>query len=184
LVPLPEAVKLARKQFWGGWAIIAVMSVPLALWPLKSLYYGTLDSDAVLFRPAAQAINAWIVKLYNTIPVLRALWPYLPHPSIPPLLSAENLWFALLLLIVACGALMRDSGRHLSQRIAAVRQRAEEKRWERSLTGDLPKPDVLAIQIDLTARDQWYKRPFGIVLLAIISGAFLLLIGRLLNISE
>lgn len=179
MVPLSEAVKLARKQFWGGWAIVAVMTVLVALWMLKRLYYATTDS---VHRPA-QAINEWILDLYNTIPPLRALWPYLPYPSIPPLLSADNLWFALLLLILALGALVRDSGRHLSQRIAAVRQRVEEKRWEQSLTGDLPRPDVLAIQIDLTTRDEWYKRPFGIVLLAVIGGAILVLFERSLDPS-
>jgi hypothetical protein len=160
------------------------MAFPLAFCFLKNLHYATRDYSSNFFSRPIRAIQDWTIDVYNSSPLIGAVWPYVPHPVASPLLSAENLKFAVLVSIFACGVLMRDSGGHLSRRISAVRQRAEEKRWERSLTGDLPRPDVLTVQIDLTTKDQWYKRPFGIVLLAVIGGAILLLFGRLLNLSE
>jgi membrane associated rhomboid family serine protease len=152
------------------------MTIPLSLCMMKILYYATSGPGSILFSHPRRVINNWLIGLYNTSPFFAAVWPYVPHPTTSPLLSADNLWFAVLAAIIACGYLMRDSGAHLRQRIAAVRQRAEEKRWEQSLTGNLPRPDVLTLQIDLTTRDQWYKRPFGIVLLMVIGGIIPLLL--------
>jgi hypothetical protein len=42
---------------------------------------------------------------------------------------------------------------------------------------------VVSLQIELTNKDKWYKRPLGIVLLAIVSGSILLLIRELFNLS-
>ena len=155
------------------------MSIPVALCIMQILYNATSGPGSVLFSHPRRVINDWLIELYNTSPLFPAVWPYIPYPSTSPLLSTDNLWLAVWAAIIAYGYFMRDSGDHLRKRIAAVRRRAQDKRWERSLTGDLPRPDVLVVQIDLTTRDQWYKRPVGIVLLAVI----VLLIGRLFNLA-
>jgi hypothetical protein len=183
LVPLWEAVRKARKQFWGGWAIIGAMSIALVLCMMKIIYYATSGPGSVLFSHPRRVINDWLIELYNTSPFFPAVWPYVPHPATSPLLSVDNLWFAVLVAITACGILMRNSGENLRHRIAAERQKAEGEGWKRSMTGELPRPDVLALQIVLTAKDQWYKRPGGILLLGVIVGLATLILGKWLGFS-
>ena len=171
-MPLQEAVQIARRKFWGGWAIVGVGSFLLLLCMLKTLYHATSNV----------AIHNWIVDAYEAIPLFDVFWPYLPLPSTSPLLSAENFKFAGVLSILGCGTLLRNSGYDLSQRIATARKNAKAKGWERSWAGEVPRPDVLALQIEVTNKDKWYKRPLGIVLLAIISGSILILIRDLFNL--
>jgi hypothetical protein len=82
---------------------------------MKSLHYATSDYSSIFLSRPIHTIHDWTIEVYNTSPLFGAVWPYLPHPSTSPLLSAENLKFAVLLSIFACGVLMRDSGRHLSE---------------------------------------------------------------------
>jgi hypothetical protein len=68
--------------------------------------------------------------------------------------------------------LIWDSASHLAARIKRTIQRVEELGWEQTLLGQQgqfagQKPDVLQINIDLEQRDQWYKRPLGLLLLGI-----------------
>lgn len=67
---------------------------------------------------------------------------------------------------------MWDSASHLSLRVKKTIQRVEELGWERELMGQSGqisegKPDVLQINIELDQKDQWYKRPLGLLLLGI-----------------
>jgi hypothetical protein len=126
-----------------------------------------------------------IIYVYNAVPFLDVFWPYLPIFSTSELLSAENLTIAVILSIIACGDRIRASGLDLSQRIVEAREDAESDRWKRSLTGEVPgRHDVLALHVRWTPKDEWYKKPFGMVLIGIITGSITLLIREFFYFSE
>jgi hypothetical protein len=67
---------------------------------------------------------------------------------------------------------MWSSASHLASRISQTIQRVEESGWEQALLAQQgqvigAKPDILQINIELDQKDQWYKRPIGLVLIGI-----------------
>jgi len=92
-----------------------------------------------------------------------------------------------MLFIALCGAIGRimwDSAANLSARVAKTIRKVEELGWEQELMGQKghvagAKPDVLQINIDLEQKDQWYKRPIGLILLGVAIAA----LGQWVNLQ-
>ena len=168
---LSEASRKARRNLWLGWTVLIASIVILFVCMLRVLFESLPRPEPALGGRLFRLTNNGVAYLYDHIPFMHILWPHLPSgfPSLTPLLSSNNLTFAGLALFFAWGYLLRDSGLHLSRRIARQKERAEESGWQRSLTGEVGRPEVLALQIDLERRDQWYERPLGIVLLSIVA---------------
>jgi len=70
-----------------------------------------------------------------------------------------------------------DSAIHLDHRIKSTLQQAEERSWERQLSHSKvttqENSTVFELHIQLSQKDQWYKRPLGIVLLTVAGGVVL-----------
>ena len=81
------------------------------------------------------------------------------------------------------GIVLRDSGSHLSKRIFDVKRRAEEKLWERSLTGESTQHDIMSIEIAMDSKDNWYTRPSGILALAVVGGYAVNLLAKFTGVS-
>jgi hypothetical protein len=70
---------------------------------------------------------------------------------------------------------MWDSASRLKSRIDDNIKRVEERVWEQELLAQQgmvtgAKPDDLQINIELEQKNQWYKRPIGIILLGVAIG--------------
>jgi hypothetical protein len=122
------------------------------------------------------------VLIYNNTTFLAPLWEFAPRLYFPNIFVEENLNFLFIIGLFLLGIIMRDSGLHLRRRIKEVKQRAEEKVWERSLSGEASHNDVLAFEISLKSKDNWYTRPAGIIVLAIIGGYLVNILSKITGI--
>lgn len=138
---------------------------------LKSIAWA-VQGDTTALAPLAQGIQRLIYFVYEKTQLFSWVWHVAPVVNPRELNSSGNYGF---LFVTCCGALgrvMLDSANHLSARIKKTILRIEEQGWEQGLLAQQgivseQKPDVLQINIDLQQKDQWYKRPLGLVLLGI-----------------
>jgi uncharacterized membrane protein len=132
----------------------------------------------------ARLFEGVISLIYEYTRILSFIWNHAPEPDLRNLNTEGNYW---LLLCVACFVLartMRDSASLLAARIKRTIQRVEELGWEQALLAQQGqfaggKPDVLQINIDLEQREQWYKRPMGLILI----GVAVTVLGQLANLK-
>ncbi len=175
---LSEAIKKSRRQRSVGW-LISLTALLLLIMSLVLYIYRITENDQSLFRGISQILNNIATLVYQNTFFLMPLWEYAPELYYPNILVEGNLKFLAVVGVFVLGIIMRDSGIYLSRRINKVRQKAEEKVWERSLTGEVSSNDVLAIEIPMESKDSWYTRPEGIVTLAVIGGYIVNVISKL-----
>lgn len=141
--------------------------------------YHSLKNDTSIFQAVSKLLNLGVVFVYQKTQFLSLLWEYAPELHYPEIFVEGNLKFAAVICAFILGMIMRDSGIHLSRRINKVRQRAEEKVWEQSLTGEKSSTDTLRIEIPIESKDSWYTRPFGIITMAVIGGYIVNLLSNI-----
>ncbi|MEC5400106.1 YniB family protein [Uliginosibacterium sp. H1] len=165
----------AQRRVWRLRAISSVVlvafSAVLLISGLKSIAWA-VQGDATAFAPVARGVLRIIHVLYEKTQFLSWGWQVAPIANPRELNSSGNYGFLFIICCVALGRLMWDSASHLSARIRKTILRVEELGWEQALLAQQglavgQKPDVLQINIDLQQKDQWYKRPMGLVLLGI-----------------
>ncbi len=152
-------------------AALVASSIFLLVTGLKSIAWG-VQGDTTALAPVAHGIQRLVHFVYEQTQFLSWAWQVAPIANPRDLNSPGNYG---LLFIACCGALGRlmwDSAAHLSSRIKKTIRRVEEFGWEQALLAQQglvsgQKPDVLQINIDLQQRDQWYKRPIGLILLGV-----------------
>lgn len=123
--------------------------------------YHSLKNDTSIFQAISKLLNQGVVFVYQKTQFLSLLWEYAPELHYPEIFVEGNLKFAAVVCAFILGMVMRDSGIHLSRRINKVRQRAEEKVWEQSLTGEKSSTDTLRIEIPIESKDRWVYRKFA-----------------------
>lgn len=151
--------------------ILSVSAVVFLVSALKSIAWA-VHSDTTALASLAQGIQRLIHLVYEKTQFLSWVWQVAPVVNPRELNSSGNYG---VLFITCCGALghlMLDSANHLSVRIKKTIRRVEEFGWEQALLAQQglasgQKPDVLQINIDLQQKDQWYKRPHGLILLGV-----------------
>ena len=177
----------ARKQVARGRLIGALLLVFAAalflIAGLKGIYFSQ-QGDKIALAPLSLLLQRGVYFIYEHTQFASWLWTFAPTPTVRPLDTLGNYGFLLIASCLAIGRVIWDSADHLSSRIKAATKRVEEAAWEQELHAkqgrvSAPRPDVLNLNIELDQRDQWYKRPVGLVLLA-IAGA---VAAQMLNLS-
>lgn len=138
---------------------------------LKSIYFA-MANDTTALSVLSRAIRRLVYFIYERTQFVSWVWDWAPVANPKIINSSGNFG---LLFIVTCGAIGRtmwDSAAHLSSRITRTIHRIEEFGWEQALLAQQgiiagTKPDVLLINIDLDQKDQWYKRPIGLILIGV-----------------
>ncbi|HKR40406.1 MAG TPA: YniB family protein [Paraburkholderia sp.] len=146
--------------------------------------YHQAENFPTAFSGIAGLLEWGIGLVYEYTKFLSFIWDHAPEPDLHNLNTEGNYW---LLLCVACFVLartMRDSASLLAARIKRTIERVEELGWEQALLrqqGQFAggKPDVLQINIDLDQREQWYKRPAGLIVI----GVAIAVLGQLANLQ-
>lgn len=151
--------------------ILIVSGVFFLIAALKSMAWA-IHGDTTALAPLTQGIQRLIQLIYEKTDFLPWVWHAAPVVNPREFNSAGNYGFLFIACCVALGRLMLDSANHLRARINKTILRVEEAGWEQSLLAEQglafgQRPDVLQINIDLQQREQWYKRPFGLLLLGI-----------------
>jgi hypothetical protein len=172
---------MSQKIFAMVVMIISVLFFACAA--LKSIYFSMADDTTVL-SALSHGGQRLIYFIYERTQFVSWFWEWAPVINLKEPNTSGNLGF---LFVVVCGAIGRtmwDSASSLSARIKKTIMRVEELEWEQELMGQRgqirrAKPDVLQINIELEQKDQWYKRPIGLLLL----GVAIAIAGQWLNLK-
>lgn len=150
---------------------------------LKSIYF-SMAGDTTALSSLSRGVQRMIYFIYERTKFFSYFWEWAPviNPKEPN--TPGNLGF---LFVVVCGAIGRtmwDSASSLSWRIKKTIQKVEELGWEQELMAQRgqiagAKPDVLQINIELEQKEQWYKRPIGLLLL----GVAIAILGQWMNLQ-
>jgi hypothetical protein len=181
-VKLSDAIKKSNRQKAIGW-IISLVSITLLLMSCALYLYRISENYNSIFKGVFALLNEGVVFIYQKTQFLSALWEYAPTLNYPNIFVEDNLKFAAVICTFVLGIIMRDSGIHLSNRINKVRQKAEEKIWEKSLKGEVSSRNTLIIEIPLESKDSWYSRPAGLIAISVIAGYIVNLLSKLTGIS-
>lgn len=168
---ISEAQRRVSKLRALSWVTLIVSVVFILVSVLKSVAWA-VDGSASALAPVTQGIQRLVYLAYENTQALNWVWRIAPVINQRELNSSGNYGFLFLICVGALGRLMLDSANHLSARIKRVILRVEEQGWEQALHTQQgrvteQKPDALLINIDLERRDQWYKRPPGMILLGV-----------------
>lgn len=174
--------RIARHRTFAAAVMITAMLL-LACAALKSAYY-SVEGDTTALSSFSRAIQRLIYSIYERTQFVSWFWEWAPviRPKEPN--TTGNWGFLFVVVCGAIGRIMWDSASNLSSRIKKTIQRVEELGWEQELMGQRgqisgAKPDVLQINIELDQKDQWYKRPIGLLLL----GIAIAILGQWLNLQ-
>ncbi len=178
-----EAKKHITRQRVLATVVMVFSILFFACAALKSIYF-YMTGDTTTFSSLSRWVQRLIYFIYERTQFVSWFWEWAPviNPKEPN--TPGNLGF---LFVVVCGAIGRviwDSASSLSSRIKKTILKVEEFGWEQELMAQRgqiagTKPDVLQINIELEQKDQWYKRPTGLVLLGLAIAIF----GQWLNIQ-
>lgn len=152
--------------------VLFVSSIFLLFCGLKTIawqFYG----DTSAFAPISNAILRFVRFVYEHTQFLSWFWQLAPVANPRQLNSTGNYGVLFIVCCFVLGVVMRDSANLLSRRIKKTLLHVEEFGWTQTLMaqqGLTPgqQPNVLQINIDLQQEDQWYKRPFGLIVLGIV----------------
>jgi len=163
--------------------IMAIFGILIILAALKSIYF-SMAGDASAFTAISQAIQRLVQLVYDKTQFLSLFWQWAPVINPQVLNTPGNYGMLFIALCVAIGRIMWDSAANLSARVAKTIRKIEELGWEQELMGQKghvtgAKTDVLQINIDLEQKDQWYKRPIGLILLGVAIAA----LGQWVNLQ-
>jgi hypothetical protein len=164
-------------------SVMTTTMLLLACAALKSIYF-SVDGDTTALSSLSRAIQRLVYFIYERTQFVSWFWEWAPVIKPKELNTTGNWGF---LFVVVCGAIGRtiwDSASNLSSRIKKTIQRVEELGWEQELMGQNgqitgAKPDILQINIELDQKDQWHKRPIGLLLL----GVAIAILGQWLNLQ-
>lgn len=185
---LLEAMRIVRWRKAISICVICIAFLFLVFGALKSFAWAA-STDLSMLAPVTRAGHELVVMLYQrTHYLLSWFWEFAPVLSLTALNSAGNYGF---LFLFVCMFLMRmiwDSAIHLDYRIKSTLRQAEERSWERQLSHSgvttQENSTVLELRIQLSQKDQWYKRPLGIVLLSVAGGVLLQWLNLRLGLTK
>lgn len=178
-----EAKKRVTRQRILAMVVMVVSILFFACAALKSIYF-SMAGETTAFSSLSLGVQRLVYFIYEKTQFFSWFWECAPviNPKEPN--TPGNLGF---LFVVVCGAIGRtmwDSASSLSSRIKKTILKVEEFGWEKELMAQRgqmtgAKPDALQINIELEQKDQWYKRPVGLVLL----GVAIVIFGQWLNLQ-
>ncbi len=178
-----EAKKRVMRLRIVATIIMAISALFIICGAMKGIYAG-VAGDASPFQFLSQGIQKAVFFVYERTQIISWIWKFAPTLNPQQFNSPGTLGFLFVTCCGAIGRVMWNSASHLANRIAKTIQRIEELGWEQALLkqqGLLTSvnADVLQISIELEQKDQWYKRPIGLVFI----GVAIAVIAQLVNLK-
>lgn len=178
-----EARKRITRQRMLAIVIMLVSMLLLVCAALQSIYIA-MAGDTTVFASLSRSIQRLVYFIIEKTQYVSWFWDFAPVINLKKPNTTGNFGFLFVVVCGAMGRMMWDSASSLSSRIKKILRRVEERGWEQELlsqgaqiTG--AKPDVLQINIELEEKDQWQKRPLGLVLI----GIAITVLGQWLNLQ-
>jgi hypothetical protein len=148
----------------------------LAAWPPPLNTIGTM---------AVQAIT-WV---YGSVPGVRQWWPDLSALGLAWLVDTRTLLMAAGIFVAG---LMKRAAVDLRERLRRAIESAQLARWRDELRGEAPPAAVnignIGGQVNVyqsapVPKSPWWSRPFGMLLIAVVSGVAAAVLGQWLNLE-
>jgi hypothetical protein len=160
----------------------------LACTAVKSVSF-RLQDDVSALAPISRSIKLGLYFIYEKTQGISLVWQNAPVIDLSVPISPGNLAALSILIVGLIGRILWDTATLLSRRIKEAEQAVENQRWQQDLLrqqGQLvvPRADVVEISIELDQKDQWYKRPLGMVVLALIGGVVLAWLNLKLGLAK
>jgi hypothetical protein len=181
-VTLLQAERRVRTGYALGYTLMALGLLGLCISMVKYFYFAPPNP---LSDPYTFPLRLRIYSLLQTCGPCFFIWKITPTPTLFLQLNAVGNYGVLFLVcIFLLGVLIRNSAWHLNGTIKATRLEVQKFGWARQLLQQQgyvdTTRDLLAVEIQLASRDTWYKRPQGLILLAVTSGVLVQIIRELL----
>jgi hypothetical protein len=155
---------------------------------IKSVYF-SLDNDVSALSTVSRGIQRLLYLIYENTQRISWVWERAPVIDPSVLLGHGNLGALLIFIVFAIGRIMWDSAALLSKRIKEAEELVQSERWRRDLQGQqgqvsVARTDVLEINIELDQKDQWYKRPLGLLVLTLVGGVLVAWLNLKLGLAK
>ncbi len=180
-----KALKKEKRQRYFG-IVLMFISLILIIFGLLKTLYRLLLSDETAFSSITNSIAALIDLFYQFTQFLIFgwFWEIAPTIDLSKILSTYNLKFLACISLLGLGMIMRDSARKLSERLNRTIERAEERGWEKEITGEQDNSKtIMQLEFKYRAEERWQTRPMGILFLAIIAGYVVSLLAKITGLN-
>ncbi|MEQ7920091.1 YniB family protein [Xanthomonas sp. WHRI 1810A] len=171
-----EAIKKAKKMKWSGLAIALLGLIQLAMFGVLFLY----DMGGQLAASGLAMLGGKLQYLcliaYENTAFLKPLWAVTPRIDIYHPFTVDSLMLLGVFVVIATGLYIRGCGIQLSNDVAAIRKRARDELWLRSMlpsdeaTTVINQPasvTVLTLQMPPGEVKSWWERPIGLLLMGL-----------------
>jgi hypothetical protein len=179
-----EALKQAKRQKQYGLVLMSIAFILFTFGLLKTMYW-EVQADQSIFRPITQLAGDLIVMIYENTQFLFFgwFWEISPGLDLRNILNKYNIEFLAVVSMLGFGSVLRDSGRKLSKRLNKVIERAQDRMWERELTGEQVRTRIMQLEFTFENNERWHTRPLGILFLTIIGGYIVNVLSKLTGLS-
>jgi len=166
-----DAQKGVKRRYVIGVFTMIISALFILCSIMKTTYLG-IHGDRSAFATLTARLEDFINFVYQNTQFISLIWDWAPVYKPKELNDSGNLEFAICAWCYLTGQLIFSSGSTLSARIKKTKDRVEELLWEQSLLRDEgvttgAKPDILQVTVELGDKDQWYKRPLGLLVIGI-----------------
>jgi len=168
---ISEAQKYVTKQRIIAAGVTVLNMLFFACATLKTIYY-SLNGDTTPLHSLSLGGQHLIYAIYQKTQFAGWCWEWAPIINPKVWNTLGNFGFFFIALVLGIGRTMWDSANHLSARIRNTIKKVEELGWQQELLKQTEptkniKIDALQINMDLNQKDQWYKRPIGLILIGV-----------------
>lgn len=171
-----EAIKKASRMKWSGLAVMLVGVIQLAMFLVLFIYDFGEQLKASFLSRLGYALQDICLIAYENTRFLQLLWDATPRVNVYQPFSVDMLMFFGIMVILATGSYIRRCGKQLSADIAAIRKKARDELWLRSMlpqdqaTTVINEPasvTVLTLQMPPGEVKNWWERPAGMLLMGL-----------------
>lgn len=163
-----DAKKSVARLRVGSILIMFFSTVFFCCAALKNISFA-MQGDTVGLSRTVQYL---VYFVYERTQFISWIWSMAPVIDPRKINTAGNFGFLFILLFGVIGRLMWNSAIQLSIRISNTIKRVEEFGWEQALLAQQgiiigKNRDILQINIELDQKEQWFKRPIGLLAMGI-----------------
>ncbi|WP_341961528.1 YniB family protein [Pseudomonas sp. RC10] len=187
-----EAMKKSRRMKWLGLAVMLIGFTQLLMAAVLSIYDFGEQLKASFLNGLGYELQNLSLIVYRATSFLQVLWDATPRLDVNQPLTLDTLMLVGIMVIIATGAYIRGAGIQLSNDIAAIRKKARDELWLRSMlpperaTAVINQPasvTVLSLQMPPGEIKNWWERPLGIILIGLASTYIAALLTRISGLT-
>ncbi|SER66236.1 YniB-like protein [Pseudomonas sp. NFACC02] len=181
-----EAIKKAARMKKSGLMVMLLGAIQLTMFSVLFIYDVGEQLKATLLSEVGYTLQNFSLIAYQKTSFLKMLWDITPRVNVHQPFTLETLMFLGIMVVIGTGGYIRECGKQLADDVAAIRKKARDELWLRSM---LPQDQaatvinqpasvtVLALQMPPGEVKNWWERPAGLILV----GLLITYIGALLT---